>query len=546
MAGKKEYEIKWIFVISITIFIIFLAVPIIRLLFESLVVGDFVGLTNYLKVLKGKEFITAFYNSIIVSLASSTISTILGFVLAYTINYTNLSLKYKKLIRILAVFPMLIPTITYGFAIIYSFGKQGLLTKLFGIQFFEIYGFAGLLFGYIIYTLPISFLLIFNTMIYIDKKFWVVSKIMKANPIKTFFQTILRPLLGTLAASFIQGFFLSFTDYGIPSSVGGKYSVVSTILYNEMLGSIPNFKQGAVVAIFMLIPSVISVILLRYLERYNIRYNKISAIELPKNKLHDFLFAISSLVILLIMVSVFLVIIIAPFISDWPYKIEFTLKHLKAVLSDNSLIKVYKNSIFVAFCSAFFGLLITYGSALVTARSKINSNFKLCIESIALVTNTIPGMVIGIAYMLIFSGTFLQNTFFLIIICNILHFFSTPYLMMKSSLEKLNISWDTTALLMGDNWIKTIVRIITPNMKSTILEVFGYYFINSMVTVSAVIFIAGTGTMVLTTKIKELQYYTKFNEVFLISLLILCTNLIAKCVLGYFIKKEKREKEKEK
>lgn len=38
---------------------------------------------------------------------------------------------------------MFLPTITYGFAIIYSFGKQGLLTRLLGRQFFDIYGFAG-------------------------------------------------------------------------------------------------------------------------------------------------------------------------------------------------------------------------------------------------------------------------------------------------------------------------------------------------------------------------------------------------------------------
>src|SRR5699024_8208111 len=116
---------------------------------------------------------------------------------------------------------------------------------------------------------------------------------------------------------------------------------------------------------------------------------------------------------------------------------------------------------------------------------------KAVIDSIALVTNTIPGMVIGIAFMFIFSGTPLQNTFLLIIICNVVHFFSTPYLMMKNSLSKLNSSWEATAALMGDRWIKTIVRIITPNMVSTLLEVFGYYFVNAMVTVSAVIFIAG-------------------------------------------------------
>ncbi len=73
---------------------------------------------------------------------------------------------------------MLLPTITYGFAIIYSFGKQGLLTRLLGRQFFDIYGFGGLLLGYVIYTLPVSFLLIHNTMGYIDKKYMVVSRIM--------------------------------------------------------------------------------------------------------------------------------------------------------------------------------------------------------------------------------------------------------------------------------------------------------------------------------------------------------------------------------
>ena len=151
-------------------------------------------------------------------------------------------------------------------------------------------------------------------------------------------------------------------------------------------------------------------------------------------------------------------------------------------------------------------------------------------------------MVVGIAYMLIFSGTSLQNTFQLMILCNVIHFFSTPYLMMKGSLEKLNNSWETTAALMGDNWIKTIIRIVTPNMKSTIMEVLSYYFVNAMVTVSAVILIAGARTMVLTTKIKELQYYTKFNEVFVLSLFILVTNLIVKGVLGYVMKRENKSK----
>ena len=542
MAGK-EREIKTIYAFVLAVFAVFLAVPIVRLLMESFVGEAGAGISNYVEVLTGRGFLRALGNSITVSVSSALTATVLAFFLAYSIQYTNLSRRFKSVIRTLAVLPMLLPTITYGFAIIYSFGKQGLLTKLFGRQLFDIYGFNGLLFGYVIYTLPISFMLILNTMGFIDKKFMVVSRVMGDSPLRTFWQTIIRPLLGTLAASFVQCFFLCFTDYGIPASVGGEYEVIATVLYNEMLGSIPNFNRGAVVAMMMLIPSVLSIALLKYLERYNVRYTRISQIELKKNRMRDGVCAAGSSLIILSVLAVFAVIFVVPLVQEWPYQVSFTLEHVQAVLNDSSLFGVYKNSIFVAVCTALLGLLITYGAALATARSGLSGKRKGVIDAIALVTNTIPGMVIGIAFMFIFSGTPLQNTFPLIILCNVVHFFSTPYLMMRNSLSKLNSSWETTASLMGDTWIKTIVRIVTPNMTSTILEVFSYYFVNAMVTVSAVIFIAGARTMVITTKIKELQYYTKFNEVFVLSLFILGTNLIVKGILGYLInRKEKKEK----
>lgn len=539
MTGRKEYEIKTIYCAVVAVFAFFLAVPVLRLLAESFASEAGAGIANYISVLTGKGFLTALGHSAAVSIASAVTATAIAFFLAYTIQYTNVPPVFKSLIRTLATLPMLLPTITYGFAIIYSFGKQGLLTRLFGRQIFEIYGFGGLLFGYVIYTLPVSFLLILNTMRYIDKKFSVVSRVMGDKPLKTFLQTVARPLLGTLAASMVQCFFLCFTDYGIPASVGGRYDVVATVLYNEMLGSVPDFNRGAVVAMMMLIPSAVSIALLRWLEKYNIRYSKISTVEIRKNRLRDGVFFAGSSVFLLGLLSVFAVIFVVSLVSEWPYQTSFTLEHVISTLTDRSLTDVYQNSLFVAVCTAAGGLLVTCGSALATARSGLNSRLKAVIDGIALVTNTIPGMVVGIAFLFIFTGTPLQNTLILIIICNIVHFFSTPYLMMKNSLSKLNSSWEATASLMGDSWFQTIVRIITPNMASTLLEVFGYYFVNAMVTVSAVIFIAGARTMVITTKIKELQYYTKFNEVFVLSLLILFTNLAVKGLLAALKKRMK-------
>ncbi|MDD8055593.1 MAG: ABC transporter permease subunit, partial [Thomasclavelia ramosa] len=240
--------------------------------------------------------------------------------------------------------------------------------------------------------------------------------------------------------------------------------------------------------------------------------------------------------------AVFIVIIIVPFVGEWPYRISFTFQNVINVFSDATLLGVIKNSLITAIFTALLGTLVVYGAALASARSTLNKFLKKIIESIALATNTIPGMVLGIAYLLMFSGTVLQNTYIIIILCNIVHFFSSPYLMMKNSLTKMNGSFETTAKLMGDSWFKTVIRVITPNAISSILEVFSYYFINAMVTVSAVIFIAGARTMVMTTKIKELQHFAKFNEIFVLSILILLINLLAKGVFSYFSKQRRERK----
>lgn len=528
---RKNREIKAIFAVTAVFFAGFLAVPMISVLVKSFTGnGEAASLSHYVEVLTGRGFLRALGNSFAISICSALLATVLAFILAYTIHYTNVGKRYKWLIGKAAILPMLLPTITYGFAIIYSFGKQGLLTQLFGRQLFNIYGFNGLLLGYVVYTLPIAFTLINNAMGYIDKRFMIVSRLMGDSPLQTFRMTIVIPLMGTLATSFIQTFFLCFTDFGIPASVGGQYEVVASVLYAEMLGSIPNFGNGAVVALVMIIPSVVSITVLHILEKYNVRYNKISPIELKKGVKRDAVFAVLSGAVLVCALSMFAVMFVTPFIEEWPYRMNFTLEHVQAVFEDRQLYGVYVNSVMVALITALAGTLIAYGGALVTARSTVNGKLKKVIDSIALVTNTIPGMVIGLAYLFVFTGTPLQNTFPIIIICNIVHYFSTPYLMMKNSLSKMNASWETTAMLMGDSWVKTIVRVVTPNALSTLLEVFSYYFVNAMVTVSAVIFIAGARTMVITTKIQELQYFNEFNEIFVLSLLILFTNLIARAV----------------
>ncbi|MCI1672745.1 MAG: ABC transporter permease subunit [Bifidobacterium tibiigranuli] len=529
-ASKPRQRELWTLLVIVTVaFAAFLVIPLLLVVIMSFRTGSGAAtLANYTAVLSRPEFMTSLFNSLKVAGAAALIAVLLAFLLAYTVNCTNVPGWLAKAITLLTQIPMLLPTITYGFAIIYSFGKQGLMTRLFGRQLFDIYGFNGLLVGYVVYTLPTCFLLINNSFAFIDKKFIIVSHIMGDKPATTLLRTVLRPLIATMAVAFIQSFFLSFTDYGIPTSVGGRYDVLAMTLFNQMLGSIPNFNRGAVVAVFMLIPSIVSIILMTLLERFSIRYSKVSQVELPKGRKRDVACGAASIAVLTCVLSLFAVIVLIPFVREWPFDTRLTLSHITGIFTDSEMTQVYTNSLYVAVMTAIIGCLFVYAAALVTSRSKLPGWLRRAVDSMSAVINTVPGMVLGIAFLFAFSGSSLQNTFWILIVANVVHYFATPYQMIKDSLTKMNGSWETTAKLMGDNWIKTILRIVTPNAWPTILQVFGYYFVNAMVTISAVVFLAGARTQVMTTKISALQHLAKFDEIFALSLLILATNLIVK------------------
>ncbi len=544
MHDIRNKQVRTIFYFTVIFFALFLILPLFYILSNAISVNGSITLENFRKVFKKGNIITAFGNSAWVSFLSSCITTVLAFVLAYTISFTRIPKWLNKTIRTLAVFPMLLPTITYGFAIIYSLGKTGLITKLIGRQLFDFYGFNGLVFGYVIYTLPISFTLIKNAMGYIDRQFIIVCRVMGDSTFRTLCNAILKPLSGVLAISVVQSFFLSFTDFGIPASIGGRYLVISELLYNTMLGSIPDFHQGSVIAVLMMLPSVLSILILNYLQKFNIRYSKISKIEIKKNIARDTVLSLLSGIIILAVISVFAVIFVAPFVSEWPYDMSFSTENFMHLISDKTLLRVFRNSLSVSFLTSVFGTSFVYCSALVRCRSRDKLRGTRFINWMTQLTNTIPGMVLGIAFLFAFRKIALHNSLMILVLCNMVHFFATPYLMMRSTLDKMNLSWETTAVVLGDNWIKTVLRIITPNALPTLFEIFVYLFINGMVTVSAVIFIAGAKTMVITTKIQELQHFAKFNEIFILSIFILLTNLAIKTIKGLINSKKETEEEK--
>lgn len=529
--GKGQKELKVLYILITLTLAAILLYPLGCVLFQSVLTKEGgIGLANYTSLLSQSSFWTALANSFTVSGISAAIATLMAFFCAYGLHFTRIRPGVKKVIQIIVLLPLFLPSITYGFAVIYSFGRLGLISQLIVPPPFSIYGFWGLLIADVIYTLPPAFLILYNTFFYVDRNFITVSKLMGDGPWQTFYMTAIRPVVGSLLSAFILSFFLSFTDFGIPVSIAGEYEVIATQLYTTMMGAIPNFGEGAVIAMAMLVPSVASVVMLRWVDRFNFRYNKISKAEVSTNAFRDALYLLYYVLISLALLSVFVVMFVVPFVKQWPYQPYFTLDVITRIVSDSSIWQVYEHSIGVALVSAAVGTIFCYAAALVKARSQLPSWCQTTMDSFAMITNTVPGMVLGIGFLFAMSGTPLANTFTILVLANLVHFFTTPYMMATSALSKMNAGWETTGALMGDSWIKTVSRVIVPNSLPTLLQMFQYFFVSAMVTISAVVFLTGARTMLLTTKIKELQYFEKFEEIFVLSLLVFLTNVAAKLI----------------
>ena len=129
------------------------------------------------------------------------------------------------------------------------------------------------------YLLPPVFLIISNAFIYVDPRYAIVSRVMGDGFLRRFWTSALRPVAGACVSAFMLGFFLAFTDFGIPISIAGQYDVVATELYSTMMGAVPDFGRGAVVAISMMVPAVGAVALLRWSEKLNFRSTDIVEIK---------------------------------------------------------------------------------------------------------------------------------------------------------------------------------------------------------------------------------------------------------------------------
>ena len=161
-----------------------------------------------------------------------------------------------------------------------------------------------------------------------------------------------------------------------------------------------------------------------------------------------------------------------------------------------------------------------------------------------IISLAIPGIVLGLSYSIGFMNSFIYNTFIIMVIVNIIHFIASPYLMAYNALEKVNPNYEVVAKTCNISIFRIIIDVIIPCTKKTIREMLTYFFVNSMVTISAITFLFNTKTMPLSLLINNYEGNMMLGEAAIISLIILFFNVIAKGIIYIINRKESRKSNK--
>ena len=323
------------------------------------------------------------------------------------------------------------------------------------------------------------------------------------------------------------------TDYGVPLMIGGKYMTLPVLMYQEVIGML-DFAKGATIGTFFLIPAVIAFIL--DMVNKDKASSSFTKKPFPKkvSKTILILAYIFCYTIILFVLLPILSFIILSVVKKYPINMSFTFNHILKTLNTGGL-KYLGNSIIIATMTALIGTICAFGTAYFSARSPGKASKFL--HMIAITTLAIPGLVLGLSYMLFFKGTFLYATFAILILVNTMHFFSSPYLMAYNSFSKINMNLEAVAQTLGLGKMLIVKDVLIPQMKSTILEMFSYFFVNSMMTISAVSFLATAQNKPLSLMINLFQAQMVVEGAAFVSLTILTVNILMKFIIYILGKK---------
>jgi iron(III) transport system permease protein len=110
-------------------------------------------------------------------------------------------------------------------------------------------------------------------------------------------------------------------------------------------------------------------------------------------------------------------------------------------------------------------------------------------------------MVLGLGYLMVFNDPAnpleaLYGTFLILAICTVYHYHAQGYLIASTSINQVSRVFDEASAVLGASWLWTQRRVLLPIIAPSIVSIGVFFFVRSMVTLSALIFLVTPQTQV--------------------------------------------------
>lgn len=507
-ALKLLLAVFWLFAIIL---------PLIRMLSTMATVD--VG-----AIIATKKFSRALSHSIIASFTATAISVSLAGLMSWAVARTNI--RRKTALNTLLTVPMLIPSISHGMGLIIILGANGWLSRLIGLTG-GIYGFPGIVIGSVMYSFPVAYLMLYDVLRYEDGTPYEAADVMGLTAADKFTAITLPYLRKPLISVIFATFTMIITDYGVPLMVGGKYMTLPVMMYQDVIGML-DFGKGSVIGMILLAPALIACILdMANRDKGNAAFVGKPFMVKDSVSRDNVARIICSLVIIAIFLPIATFCVLG-FVNKYPIDMTMSLKNVHQAVHMGAL-NYLRNSLLIATVVALFGTALALLNAYMTARNKTKFSYVLHLMSIT--SLAIPGLVLGLSYVMFFKSSPIYGTFAIIFLVNSMHFFSSPYLMAYNTFGKINENLEDVGATMGISRWRTIRDVLLPQSAGTILEMMSYFFVNCMMTISAVSFLANTGTKPIALMITQFEGQMQLECAAFVSLLILLVNVAMKTIV---------------
>ncbi|MBI3453724.1 MAG: putative 2-aminoethylphosphonate ABC transporter permease subunit [Rhodospirillales bacterium] len=492
----------WIARVALAAFAVWLivtvALPLWALLSKSFQNQDgvFIGLANYAAYFSNPALSYSINNSFYVAFLSTAITVPLAFIYAYGL--TRSCMRAKGMFRALALIPILAPSLLSAISFIYLFGNQGLLKSLLFGQ--SIYGPLGIVIAEVFYCFPHALMILVTALATADARLYEAAESLGASRWRIFFTvTLPGAKYGVISASFVV-FTLVITDFGIPKVIGGRFNVLATDIYKQVIGQ-QNFEMGAVVGMVLLTPAALAFLADRLIQRRQVAQLSARAVPLepkPKASFDWLMFAFCAVVASLI-VGVLAVAAWASLIQFWPYNLSLTLVNYDFARTDSAGWSSYWNSIVMAAWTAVVGTAIIFTGAYLIEKTKGFAVGRGVVQFLAMLPLAVPGLVLGLGYIFFFNHPanplgFIYATMGILVVNTVAHFYTVSHLTATTALKQLDPEFEAVSASLKVPFYRTFWKVSVPVCLPAIFDISIYMFVNAMTTVSAVIFIYSTDT----------------------------------------------------